>query len=309
MNAESLLVPSMGLHHRRHPGEEDDPRREKTKGIVKHRDSNDFDDVESPRPVRYTEGATALDMFPLDNSGLNNYNLVECGDTYHDDVGFGSMILDRAGWLVGLLVLQSMSSFIIQRNETMLQKHLVIVRFLTMLVGAGGNAGNQASVRGACRLLVLGTLWDCVEFCAGISSRRVRVRLCRMTDTLSPLISLSFFLSLVIRGLATGSIKGSAVRSFLGKEFSVGLCLSVILGIAGWLRAAAFATPFLETMAITASLFMIVMISVVLGATLPLGMRYMGIDPAHSSTTIQVLMDILGVTITVCVSGLVLGSI
>jgi Mg/Co/Ni transporter MgtE len=126
-----------------------------------------------------------------------------------------------------------------------------------------------------------------------------------MANTLSRWASLNE----VIRGLATGSIPRNAVRSFLGKEFAVGLCLSIILGAAGWLRAAAFSTPFLETMAITASLFLIVMISVVLGATLPLGMKFVGIDPAHSSTTIQVLMDILGVTITVCVSGLVLGSI
>jgi Mg/Co/Ni transporter MgtE len=54
---------------------------------------------------------------------------------------------------------------------------------------------------------------------------------------------------------------------------------------------------------------MIVIISVVIGATLPLLMNVMKIDPAHSSTTIQVLMDILGVTITVCVSGAVLNSI
>lgn len=59
---------------------------------------------------------------------------------------FFSAVADRAGWLVGLLILQSMSSFIISRNEKLLQQHLVIVRFLTMLVGAGGNAGNQASV-------------------------------------------------------------------------------------------------------------------------------------------------------------------
>ena len=97
------------------------------------------------------------------------------------------------------------------------------------------------------------------------------------------------------------------MRPFLLSEIAVGLCLSIILGISGWLRAAVFATPFLETVAITASLFMIVMISVVLGATLPLGMKLVGIDPAHSSTTIQVLMDILGVTITVVVSGLVFG--
>jgi hypothetical protein len=56
-------------------------------------------------------------------------------------------LYDRGAWLVGLLILQSFSSFIIKNNEAMLQRHAVIVRFLTMLVGAGGNAGNQASVR------------------------------------------------------------------------------------------------------------------------------------------------------------------
>lgn len=61
---------------------------------------------------------------------------------------FREQVQDRALWLVGLLVLQSMSSFIIARNESLLQHHVIIVRFLTMLVGAGGNAGNQASVRG-----------------------------------------------------------------------------------------------------------------------------------------------------------------
>lgn len=99
---------------------------------------------------------------------------------------FWRSVSDRAGWLVGLLALQSMSSFILARNEALLQNHLVIIQFLTMLgtlcfggavvalgttnamikmltapcyfvfaffsfcttVGAGGNAGNQASVRG-----------------------------------------------------------------------------------------------------------------------------------------------------------------
>ena len=64
------------------------------------------------------------------------------------DVSFKDALRDRAYWLVGLLVLQSMSGFILARNEELLQAHPVIVYFLTMLVGAGGNAGNQASVRG-----------------------------------------------------------------------------------------------------------------------------------------------------------------
>lgn len=170
-----------------------------------------------------------------------------------------SVVSDRAGWLVGLLVLQSMSSFILARNEVLLQRHLVIVRFLTMLVGAGGNAGNQASVR-------------------------------------------------VIRGLAIGTIDSSNQNRFLKREFTMGLALSIVLGLAGFIRAAVFMTPWLETLAITSSLFMIVIISVALGAMLPLGMKKVGIDPAHSSTTIQVIMDILGVSITVWVSSLVLDS-
>ena len=64
------------------------------------------------------------------------------------DISFKDALKDRAYWLVGLLSLQSMSGFILARNEELLQTHPVIVYFLTMLVGAGGNAGNQAAVRG-----------------------------------------------------------------------------------------------------------------------------------------------------------------
>lgn len=176
-----------------------------------------------------------------------------------DTQPFKRVVLDRAGWLVGLLVLQSCSSFILERNEELLQEHLVIVNFLTMLVGAGGNAGNQASVR-------------------------------------------------VIRGLAVGTLNNRTMKAFLKTEAMMGICLSCILAVAGFVRAAVFRTPAAETIAITTSLYMIVIISVGLGALLPLAMNCCGIDPAHSSTTIQVLMDILGVTITVTVSALVLST-
>ena len=59
---------------------------------------------------------------------------------------FKDQIKERGGWLIGLLFLQSCSSFIIQYNEKFLQDNMVLVQFLTMLVGAGGNAGNQAAV-------------------------------------------------------------------------------------------------------------------------------------------------------------------
>ncbi|KAL7514790.1 hypothetical protein ACHAXN_012111 [Cyclotella atomus] len=172
------------------------------------------------------------------------------GTFWHD-------IKERAGWLIGLLFLQSCSSFIIQYNERFLQGHMVIVQFLTMLVGAGGNAGNQASVR-------------------------------------------------VIRGLAVGTLNDRTMKPFLRQEVKMGLGLSALLGITGCIRAALFRTPLGETIAVTTSLCAIVLISVVFGNMLPLLMRRVGIDPAHSSTTIQVIMDIMGVLITVCVSSFVM---
>jgi cation transporter-like permease len=178
---------------------------------------------------------------------------------HHDQMSFYQSVTDRAGWLVGLLIFQSLSSFILARNESLLKHHTVIVQFLTMLVGAGGNAGNQASVG-------------------------------------------------VVRGLAVGTIDRSNVKQFLMRELVMGVALSLILGIAGFVRASVFLVPPLETFAITSSLLLIVIISVVAGATLPLAMHLAGIDPAHSSTTIQVIMDITGVVITVGVSSWVLDS-
>lgn len=45
-----------------------------------------------------------------------------------------------------LLILQSGSSFILQSFSELISSHILITMYLTMLVGAGGNAGNQAAV-------------------------------------------------------------------------------------------------------------------------------------------------------------------
>ena len=128
-----------------------------------------------------------------------------------------------------------------------------------MLVGAGGNAGNQASVR-------------------------------------------------VIRGLAVGTLNPKSPGDFLKREFKMAICLSCLLSAAGFVRALVVWTPLLESIAVTSALFCIVFSSVVLGAVLPLGLKQIGVDPAHSSTTIQVVMDILGVVLSVTMSTLVLDS-
>merc|ERR1712060_516260 len=126
-----------------------------------------------------------------------------------------------------------------------------------MLVGAGGNAGNQASVR-------------------------------------------------VIRSLATGTLHSKTLVPYLIRELGMAFALSMLLSIAGFIRAIVFLTPIPETIAITTALSLIVFSSICFGVLLPLLLNYFKIDPAHSSTAIQVLMDILGVYVTVCVTSFVL---
>lgn len=143
------------------------------------------------------------------------------------------------------------------RLTSVCDSSFTVVYYLTMLVGAGGNAGNQASVR-------------------------------------------------VIRGLALGTLNPLTQTQFLAREAKMAAALSVLLSVAGFCRAALFRTPLPETLAVTAALFMIVVTSVCLGAVLPLALKRVGVDPAHSSTSIQVIMDILGVVLAVVMSTVIL---
>jgi Mg/Co/Ni transporter MgtE len=100
-------------------------------------------------------------------------------------------------------------------------------------------------------------------------------------------LSLYFFSDLVIRGLALGTLNDQTRNQFLTREFRMAVALSGILSVAGFCRAIFFKTPFLETVAVTSALTLIVFSSVCLGAILPLLLEWVGIDPAHSSTSIQ----------------------
>lgn len=59
--------------------------------------------------------------------------------------GFWRIVWERSSWLAPLLLFQSVSGIIMARYSTLLQTHAVLVFFLTMLVGTGGNAGNQSA--------------------------------------------------------------------------------------------------------------------------------------------------------------------
>ena len=173
-----------------------------------------------------------------------------------DGGGWTSSVRSRATWLLGLLVAQSCSSFVLANNEQLLVTHPTVIFFMTMLVGAGGNAGNQAAVR-------------------------------------------------IIRGLATGEVTSDAserTTTIVSDEVRRALALALILVVAGFVRVIAFNASLEDALAISASLFIIVSTSVVLGTILPLLLSAARVDAANASTTIQVIMDVLGVLITCTVA-------
>eukprot|EP00927_Polykrikos_kofoidii_P030018 TRINITY_DN25899_c0_g2_i1.p1 TRINITY_DN25899_c0_g2~~TRINITY_DN25899_c0_g2_i1.p1 ORF type:complete len:441 (-),score=61.26 TRINITY_DN25899_c0_g2_i1:32-1354(-) len=175
---------------------------------------------------------------------------------------------DRAGWLVMLLMFQSTSSIILEHFDVLIRRHPVVIYFLTMLVGAGGNAGSQSTVLVVRRLALAG------------------VRPGKDGQDESNRIS---------------------VRRIVGGEAFVGARLACVLFAACVFRCVLFGVPKAEMLAICLSMFCIVFTSTLLGAALPVLLSRAKLDPAHASAAIQVIMDISGVGLTCVVSCLVLG--
>ena len=86
------------------------------------------------------------DDIPLHMQGLSGAIAVasEVGESNNHETL--SSFRHRLGWLLLLLLLQSSSSVVLKYFETLIIDRPVIILFLTMLVGTGGNAGSQSTV-------------------------------------------------------------------------------------------------------------------------------------------------------------------
>ena len=165
---------------------------------------------------------------------------------------------ERGRWLCALLVLQSASGTVLQGFEELISTHIVITFFLTMLVGAGGNCGNQSAIA-------------------------------------------------VIRSLALGELQldGTSFGVIMLRQARVGGLLAAATTSVGALRVVITDGDLQNIVGICASLWAIVFSSCMLGAALPFALGKLGVDPANAGTTIQVVMDVLGVTTTCAVCSLV----
>ena len=185
---------------------------------------------------------------------------------------------ERGRWLLGLLVLQSSSSVVLQHYGDLVRDNLIITLFLTMLVGAGGNAGNQSAIR-VIRGLATGDMVVTKECFVDTLWQQARVGF-----LLASFLSLGGFARVMITE-ATGGLDGGSVEDAAG---------AAVVAATGSSDPSAAVGAF----GIALSLFCIVTLSTVAGTAMPFALAATGQDPANAGTTIQVFMDVMGVVIT-----------
>lgn len=104
--------------------------------------------------------------------------------------------------------------------------------------------------------------------------------------------------ALVIQGMASGEIHAGTIRRFLTREFTMAIMLAAILGIVAFGRVYFTVGELIPSLAVSTSLSIIVLVSVVLGSCMPLILSKFRIDPAFAAGPfLATIMDICGLFI------------
>jgi magnesium transporter len=171
-----------------------------------------------------------------------------------------SIFYKRSVWLIFLVILGSLSGFVIQTFQSTIQKWIALSFFLPMLVATAGNAGTQSAM-------------------------------------------------IVIRGLATEEIK---IRDFLKviiRESILGIFLGGILALTCILRVFFQEYNWALSLSVGISMGLTVIISAVIGASLPILLNKIELDPAlMSGPLLTTIIDIVGIVIYFNVAGFILAQ-
>lgn len=115
--------------------------------------------------------------------------------------------------------------------------------------------------------------------------------------------------AVAIQGMSSGEINESTTFKFIMREFFIGTLLATVLAGVAFLRVYMAHNELWGSFVVSFSLGLIVLFSVLLGASLPVLLRRLGGDPAFSAgPVLATIMDILGLFIYCYVAYLMLGS-
>lgn len=125
--------------------------RDRLEDAYAHAHASDDPESGESRPVGITTYCGCIEIKPAGSVGGNSTLTLE----QYFVTPFWRLLLKRMPWLVGLLLLQSFSASILASYDSYLEAHIIFTYFVPMVVGTGGNAGNQCSVM-VTRALALG---------------------------------------------------------------------------------------------------------------------------------------------------------
>jgi magnesium transporter len=119
--------------------------------------------------------------------------------------------------------------------------------------------------------------------------------------------------TLIIRGMALGEVAPRDWLKVIARELGIGLCLGLLLGSLGAIRAVITGGDLHPTRlaaVIGGSIVAVVTLASVIGSLLPMAIRRVGLDPAVSSTPfIASVVDVLGLIVYFGIAQLVLTSL
>ena len=116
--------------------------------------------------------------------------------------------------------------------------------------------------------------------------------------------------ALAIQGISSGEINDSNYKRFLTREVLMAGFIGSLLAVVSFIRVHVLHSGhFVENLAVSVSLGIIVVVSMLLGSLIPVILRKFKLDPALSAGPfLATLMDVLGLLIYCFVSQLFLGS-
>jgi len=178
--------------------------------------------------------------------------------------GIFSEAYTRGRWLLGLLVLQSTSSVVLGRYEDLIRDNIIVTLFLTMLVGAGGNAGNQSAIH-VIRGLATGEMTPTMSCLRKTLGEQVRVGLLLGTglacggfvrvlltnpsgsgDFIGPFAIASSLFAIVTTSTVVGTVLPFALRAMNQDEANAGTTVQVVMDVSGVLITCFVSSFFFE---------------------------------------------------------------
>lgn len=214
----------------------------------------------------FADGLTRFDVV-FDRGGASSAEL---------DGGFDAPVFAeawrRAQWCVGLMLLQSASSTVLQRYELLLKAQPVVATYLTTLLGVAGSAGSQSAVKAIRGLRELGT---------------------ESSD------ALGFAVHALPHQMSVGILLAIPVSIACFARVLVQQCIGRGAGVGGMMMPfSSFHRAYVEARTIATVSFALCVAGALLGTILPAVHLVLRQAPSNGATSLPVLLDIAGVALT-----------